>query len=137
MGCIVGAPSNIYRCRIGNNVRIGPFVEIQSDAVIGDDTVISSHCFLAGGTRVGSGVFLGHGVVTCNDKYPVANNPNFKLEPPVIEDGASIGSGVVILPGVTIGSGSIVGAGATIVSDVPANGIVICRAQQIQLRTLS
>lgn len=118
-------PVNIYRCKIGNHVRIGPFVEIQSDSVIGDGCVIGSHSFIASGTKIGSNAFIGHGVVTCNDRHPVPNNPQFKCEPPIIEDSASIGSGAIILPGVRIGSGAVVGAGAIVVRDVPAGGMAV------------
>lgn len=125
MGCIVGEPANIYRCKIGNYVRIGPFTEIQADAVIGDRTVVSSHCFIAAGTRIGSDCFIGHGVVTCNDKHPIANNPHYKFQPPTIEDGASLGSGVILLPGVRIGAMAQIGAGCIVTSDVPPNTVRI------------
>jgi acetyltransferase-like isoleucine patch superfamily enzyme len=125
MGCTATKPSNLYRCKIGNNCKIGPFVEIQSECTVGDSTVISSHCFIAAGTRIGSNVFLGHGVITCNDKRPSPHNADFTCEPPTIEDGASIGSGAIILPGVRIGAGSRVGAGAIIVRDVPSGATVV------------
>lgn len=81
--------------------------------------VIGSHSFICAGTKIGCDVFIGHGVVTCNDKYPVANNRAWICSPPTIDDGASIGSGAVILPGVTIGQGAIIGAGAIVTKDVP------------------
>lgn len=125
LNCTVLLPSNIYKCKIGNNVRIGPFVEIQSDCVVGDNSVVSSHCFLASGTRVGSHVFIGHGVMTCNDKYPVANNRDWLYEPPTIQDHASVGTGAIILPGVTIGEHAKIAAGAVITKNVPANTTAI------------
>ena len=114
-------PANIYRCKIGNGTRIGPFVEIQSAVIIGDGTVISSHSFICSGTRIGSRVFIGHGVQTCNDRWPVANNDLWDCEPPIIEDDVAIGSGSIILPGVIIGAGATIGAGAIITKDVPPN----------------
>lgn len=119
MGCTVQEPVNIYDAEIGNRVRIGPFVEIQRACVIGDDTVISSHSFLCGGLRVGKNVFIGHGVLTCNDRYPVANNPEYICNPPVIDDSAAIGSGAIILPGVRIGAFALVGAGVVVTRDIP------------------
>ena len=117
-------PVNIYRCRIGNGTRIGPFVEIQAGVSVGDGTVISSHAFICSGTRIGSRVFVGHSVVTCNDRWPVANNETYQCDPPVIEDDANIGSGAIILPGVVIGEGATVGAGAIVTKDVPPHTIV-------------
>lgn len=114
-------PVNIYRSKVGNYVRIGPFVEIQADVVIGDNTVLSSHSFICSGTKIGSNVFIGHGVMTCNDKHPVANNPDYRCDPPIIEDQVSVGSGAVILPGVRICAGAVIGAGAIVVKDVPPN----------------
>lgn len=111
-------PVNIYRCKIGNGTRIGPFVEIQAGAVVGDGTVISSHSFICGGARIGSGVFIGHHVTTCNDRWPVANAALWECDPPTIEDNANVGSGAVILPGVIIGEGATVGAGAIVTKDV-------------------
>ena len=119
MDCIVREPVNIYDAEIGNRVRIGPFVEIQRACVIGDDSVISSHSFLCGGLRVGKGVFFGHGVLTCNDRYPRANDPNFTCIPPIIHDGAVIGSGAILLPGVVIGSHALIGAGVVVTRDIP------------------
>jgi UDP-2-acetamido-3-amino-2,3-dideoxy-glucuronate N-acetyltransferase len=124
MDCIVTTPVNIYRCEIGNKVKIGPFVEIQGDVVVGDNTVISSHSFICAGTKIGSNVFIGHGVLTCNDRYPKAYNPGYLCQPPTIEDGANIGSGAIILPGVRICSGATVGAGCIVTKDVPAGATV-------------
>jgi UDP-2-acetamido-3-amino-2,3-dideoxy-glucuronate N-acetyltransferase len=123
-GCEVVTPINAYRCKVGNNVKIGPFVEIQADVVVGDCSVISSHSFICSGTKIGKNVFIGHGVLTCNDKYPVVNNADYKCEPPIIEDNASVGSGAVILPGVRIGAGATIGAGAVVAKDVERGTIV-------------
>ena len=112
-------PSNIYRCKIGNRVRIGPFVEIQDHCEIGDDSVIQSHSFIAAGTFIGERCFIGHGVITCNDSNPRANNKRWINSPPYIGDDVSIGSGAVILPGVSIMVSSVVAAGAVVVKDVP------------------
>lgn len=118
--CIVVSPVNAYGAKIGDRVRIGPFTEIQDGCVIGNDTVISSHTFLAGGTKIGKRCFLGHGVITCNDRRPIAKNKKWKREPVLIGNDVSVGSGVVILPGVRIGAGAIIGAGAVVAKDVPA-----------------
>lgn len=125
MDCIAVEPSNLYECKIGNNVKIGPFVEIQKDAVVGDGCVIGSHTFLCGGIRVGQNVFIGHGVMTCNDKNPVPHNAAFVYEPPIIEDKVSIGSGAIILPGVIIGESAVIGAGAIVTKSVlPGHTII-------------
>ena len=131
-GCIVYHPCNIYNCTIGNNVKIGPFTEIQEYCSICDGTVVGSHSFIAAGTRIGRNVFVGHGVITCNDKYPTANNKHWQSLPPSIDDGVSIGSGAIILPGIHIGENAIIGAGVTVVSDVPANTIYIGKRRAYQ-----
>lgn len=123
IGVTLVSPSNLYGCSIGDRVRVGPFVEIQEGCVIEHDSVISSHSFLAAGTIVGSRVFIGHGVMTCNDKNPRPNNPDYLKRPPRIRDGAAIGSGAVILPGVVIGEDATIGAGAVVTHDVPAGEV--------------
>ena len=125
MGCTVQQPVNLYHCKIGNYVRLGPFIEIQNDAVVGEGTVISSHSFICAGCRIGRGVFVGHGVQTCNDRYPIANNREWFSEPPIIEDFASIGSGAIILPGVRIGERAIIGAGAVVTKNVPPGATIV------------
>jgi len=124
-GCVVYEPCNIYNCVIGNNVRIGPFTEIQDLCCIGDGTVISSHSFISGGTKIGRNVFIGHAVVTCNDKYPIPNNSEWQSVPPSIGDGASVGSGAIVLPGIHIGENAVIGAGVTVLSDVPAGTVYV------------
>ena len=123
---------NIYGCEIGDGSQVGPFVEIQSDVVIGKNCKISSHSFLCSGVRIGNGVFVGHGVMTTNDRYPRATDGNGKiksngdwlLEPIVIGDNVSVGSNATILPGVIIESGCIIGAGAVVTKSVKSNSVV-------------
>jgi acetyltransferase-like isoleucine patch superfamily enzyme len=123
---------NLYGCTIGAETKIGPFVEIQKNVLVGKRCKISSHSFLCGGVSIGDGVFIGHGVMFTNDRYPRATTPQGKLQtaddwqviPTRVEDHASIGSGAVILCGVTIGKGAMVGAGAVVTKDVPAGAQV-------------
>ncbi len=123
---------NMYGCRIGDHVMVGPFVEIQKGVSVGARCKIESHSFLCEGVVLGEGVFVGHGVMFTNDLFPRAINEDgsvrgdeqWELLPTVVKDGASIGSNVTILPGVTIGEFSLVGAGSTVVKDVPAYTIV-------------
>ena len=112
---------NLYECRIGSDCRIGPFVEIQRDVSIGDACQIQSHSFVCSKVRIGNGVFVGHGVMFVNDRYP----PRFESrdwDEIVVEDNVAIGSNATILP-VRIGANSIIGAGAVVTRDVPANSI--------------
>ena len=112
---------NLYQCVIQAGAKIESFVTIEGDVVIGERTVVKPYCFIASGTRIGQDVFLGPGVIICNDKYPHANNTEFKPKPVIIEACASIGAGAIILPGRIIGEGSLVGAGAVVTRDVPAH----------------
>ncbi len=129
---IVYAFTNLYGCRIGDDTRIGTFVEIQRGAVIGARCKIQSHTFICDGITIGDGVFVGHGVMFVNDKRPAATaaagglqtEADWELMETVIEDGASIGSGAVILGGVRVGAGALVGAGAVVTRDVPAGATV-------------
>jgi len=131
-GVIVQAFANLYGCRIGDESRIGPFVEIQRGAVIGVRCKVSSHSFLCTGVELGDEVFVGHGVVFTNDRYPRAvtaagtlqTDGDWKLERTIVGRGASIGSGAIVLCGLTIGEEAIVGAGAMVTHDVP-NGAVV------------
>ena len=109
---------NLYGCIIDDNAQVGPFVEIQKDAYIGRNSKICSHAFVCSHTVILQDVFVGHGVMFCNDKYPWMTGHSV-LTGIVVESGASIGSGAVILPGVTIGEGALVGAGAVVTQDVP------------------
>lgn len=118
---------NLYGCRIGRDTKIGPFVEIQKNAVIGSRCKISSHTFICEGVTIEDEVFIGHGVLFINDRYPRATNDAGVLQteadwtviPTRVCRRASIGSGAVILCGVTIGEGALVGAGAVVTKDVP------------------
>lgn len=124
---------NLYGCEIGDNTKIGAFVEVQKNAVIGKNCKISSHTFICEGVLIEDNVFIGHGVTFINDSYPRATNPggelqteeDWKVEPTLIKQGASIGSGSTILSKVTIGEGAIVGAGSVVTRDVPANAIAV------------
>jgi len=132
-GVVAQAFVNLYGCRIGAESRIGPFVEIQRGAQIGARCKIQSHTFICEGVRMGDGVFVGHGVVFINDKVPRATAANGSLQTEadwtlletVVEDGASIGSGAVVLGGVRIGARALVGAGAVVTKDVEAGEIVV------------
>ncbi|BDQ02752.1 acyltransferase [Ignavibacterium sp.] len=123
---------NLYGCTIGDNTKIGTFVEIQKNATIGKNCKISSHTFICEGVHIGDGVFVGHNVTFINDKLPRAVNPDgsmqteadWKLEETFVKNGASIGSSATIMCGVTIGENAIVGAGAVVTKDVPPNTVV-------------
>src|SRR5579871_5691103 len=123
---------NLYGCRVGAHTRIGAFVEIQKGAVIGERCKISSHTFICEGVHVEDEVFIGHGVMFINDRYPRATTPtgepksddDWELQEIHVKHGASIGSNASILAGVTIGKGALVAAGAVVTSDVPAGVIV-------------
>lgn len=124
--------TNLYGCEIGDDVRIGAFVEIQKGARIGKQCKISSHSFICEGVALEDGVFIGHGVTFINDRYPRATNEDGVLQteadwtcvPTTVKRGASIGSGATILCGVTIGAGAIIGAGSVVTKDV-ADGAVV------------
>ena len=124
--------TNLYGCRIGSNSRIGPFVEIQRGAIIGSSCKIQSHTFICDGVTIGDEVFVGHGVMFINDKHPrAATNgqlqtaDDWELLPTIVEPGASLGSGAVILGGVTIGAAATVGAGAVVTRDIAPNETVV------------
>jgi UDP-2-acetamido-3-amino-2,3-dideoxy-glucuronate N-acetyltransferase len=123
---------NLYGCEIGDNTKVGTFVEIQRGAKVGANCKISSHSFICEGVTIGNGVFVGHGVTFINDLYPRATTDEGGLQtesdweciPTVVHDGASIGSGSTILAGISIGEKAIIGAGSVVTKDVPANTIV-------------
>lgn len=131
-GVVVGAFTNLYGCAIGDESRIGPFVEIQRGATIGARCKVQSHTFVCEGVRVEDEVFVGHGVMFVNDKYPRATTgegtlqttDDWELLQTVVERGASLGSGAIILGGVRVGAGAIVGAGAVVTRDVSAGAVV-------------
>ena len=123
---------NLYGCEIGDESKIGTFVEIQRGATVGRRVKISSHTFICEGVQIEDQVFVGHGVTFINDRYPRAVNDRGELQteddwnvvPTIVRKRASIGSGSTILCGVEIGEGAIVGAGSVVTKDVPAGSIV-------------
>lgn len=124
---------NLYGCKIGDNTKIGAFVEIQKNATIGSRCKISSHTFVCEGVAIEDDVFVGHGVVFINDRHPRATNAegtpqteaDWQVRPTLIKRGASIGSGAVIMCDVTIGENATIGAGAVVTKDVEANAVVV------------
>jgi acetyltransferase-like isoleucine patch superfamily enzyme len=124
---------NLYGCEIGDETKIGAFVEIQKNASVGKRCKISSHTFICEGVTIEDNVFIGHGVMFINDSYPRATaaggvlqtEADWKVEKTVIKKGASIGSGATILANLCVGENAIVGAGAVVTKDVPANTIVV------------
>jgi len=135
---------NLYGCAIGDHCKIGTFVEIQKGVTVGNRVKISSHSFLCEGVTIEDDVFIGHGVVFINDKYPRAIAVHGELQteadwtviPITIKRGASIGSNATILCGVTIGEGAMVGAGSVVTKNVPAHTIVVGNPARI-LRKLT
>ncbi len=123
---------NLYGCTIGDNTKIGAFVEVQKNATIGRNCKISSHTFICEGVTIEDDVFIGHGVTFVNDSYPRATARDGRLqteadwivEPTLVKQGASIGSGATILAKVTIGEGAIVGAGSVVTKSVSPGSIV-------------
>jgi acetyltransferase-like isoleucine patch superfamily enzyme len=123
---------NMYGCEIGDETKIGAFVEIQKNSSVGRRCKISSHTFVCEGVTIEDNVFVGHGVTFVNDSYPRATTPegglqteaDWHVEKTLVKRGASIGSGATILANLTIGENAIVGAGSVVTRDVPANVIV-------------
>jgi acetyltransferase-like isoleucine patch superfamily enzyme len=123
---------NLYGCEIGDETKIGAFVEIQKNATVGKRCKISSHTFVCEGVTIEDNVFVGHNVAFINDSYPRATTEegglqteaDWKVERTVVKRGASIGSGCTILANITIGESALVGAGSVVTKDVPANSIV-------------
>jgi acetyltransferase-like isoleucine patch superfamily enzyme len=123
---------NLYGCTVGDNTRIGAFVEVQKNATIGAGCKISSHTFICEGVTIEDNVFIGHNVTFINDTYPRATTPDgrpqteedWKVEPTLVKKGASIGSSATILGNVTVGERAIVGAGSVVNKDVPPDTIV-------------
>ena len=132
-GVVVHSFTNLYGCRIGDDTRIGTFVEIQRGAVVGARCKIQSHTFICDGVTIEDEVFVGHGVMFVNDKYPAAASalgelkgaPDWELLPTVVERGAALGSGATILGGLRIGRGALVGAGAVVTRDVAPGAVVV------------
>ena len=123
---------NLYGCEIGDETKIGAFVEIQKNARVGRRCKVQSHTFICEGVEIEDNAFIGHGVTFTNDKYPRATtesgelqtDADWKVEKTVVKKGASIGSGATILSNLTIGEGAIVGAGSVVTKNVPAGAIV-------------
>lgn len=132
-GVVVYSFTNLYGCLIGDGTRIGPFVEIQRGATVGRNCKVQSHAFVCDGVDIGDDVFVGHGVLFVNDKFPTATDAHGELKGEGdwallrtrIESGASLGSGAVILGGVTIGERARVGAGAVVTRDVAPDDTVV------------
>ena len=124
--------TNLYGCEIGDDVKVGAFVEIQKGAKVGNRCKISSHSFICEGVTLEDEVFVGHGVTFINDRFPRATNGNGSMQteadwtcvPTVVKKGASLGSGVTILCGVVIGERATVGAGSVVTKDVPDGAVV-------------
>jgi len=122
---------NLYGCAVGDDTKIGAFVEIQKNASVGNRCKISSHTFICEGVTIEDNVFVGHSVAFINDNYPrstttdgqLQTEADWKVETTLVKKGASIGSGCTILANVTIGENSIVGAGSVVTRDVPPNSI--------------
>jgi acetyltransferase-like isoleucine patch superfamily enzyme len=130
---------NLYGCEIGDETRIGPFVEVQKGAKIGPRCKIQSHTFICEGVTIEPEVFVGHGVTFINDRYPRATNPSGELktesdwecQTTLVKRGASIGSGATLLGGITIGENAIIGAGSVVTRDVPPNETVVGNPAQL------
>lgn len=129
---VVGPFTNLYGCSVGSGTRVGPFVEIQRGASVGERCKIQSHTFICDGVEIQDEVFVGHGVVFINDRRPRASNASgellddseWLLEHTVVERAAAVGSGATILCGVRIGEGALVGAGAVVTKDVAPHTVV-------------
>ena len=122
---------NLYGCQIGDDVKIGTFVEIQKGAIVGNRCKISSHTFICEGVTLEDEVFIGHNVTFTNDRFPRATaggrlqtEADWSCVPTLVKRGASIGSGAVLLCGITIGENALVGAGSVVIRDVPAGAVV-------------
>ena len=135
---------NLYGCEIGENTKIGAFVEVQKNAKIGCNCKISSHTFICEGVTIEDNVFIGHGVTFINDIYPRATaggalqtEADWKVAPTLIRRGASIGSGATILANLTIGENAMIGAGSVVTHSVPANAIVAGNPARILRSTVT
>jgi UDP-2-acetamido-3-amino-2,3-dideoxy-glucuronate N-acetyltransferase len=142
-GVIVYSFTNLYGCQIGDHTRIGPFVEIQRGAIVGSKCKIESHTLICDGVEIGDAVFVGHGVMFVNDRFPRAatdgrlvTKGEWELLRTVVEDEAALGSGAVIVGSVRIGRGAIIGAGAVVTRDVePGQTVAGVPARDLRSRT--
>jgi UDP-2-acetamido-3-amino-2,3-dideoxy-glucuronate N-acetyltransferase len=132
---------NLYGCSVGDDTKIGAFVEIQKNAVIGSRCKISSHTFVCEGVTIEDEVFVGHGVMFINDRFPRAvaggrlqTETDWQVVPTRIGRGASIGSGAVLLCGITVGARAMVGAGAVVTRDVPEHAVVAGVPARVRMR---
>lgn len=116
-------PVNLYECEIGDNVKVGPFVEIQKGVKIGSRSIISSHSFIPTGVEIGEDTFIGHGVMFTNDVFDSEKIENWEMKRTIIGDRVRIGSNSTILP-VKIGNNVVIGAGSVVTKDIPDNSIV-------------
>jgi acetyltransferase-like isoleucine patch superfamily enzyme len=136
---------NLYGCEVGDETKVGAFVEIQKNAKVGTRCKISSHTFICEGVTIEDNVFVGHGVVFINDMYPRATTADgglqtekdWKVDKTLVKKGASIGSGATILANVTIGENAIVGAGSVVTRNVPSNAIVAGNPARVLRSTTS
>lgn len=126
-------PVNLYECEIGDNVKIGPFVEIQKGVKIGSRSIISSHSFIPTGVEVGEDTFIGHGVMFTNDVFDSDLIENWKMRETKIGNRVRIGSNSVILP-VTIGDNVVIGAGSVVTKDIPDGSVVFGNPAKIKSR---
>jgi len=116
--CKVADSANIYKAIIGKNCFIGPWVEIQNDVIIGNNTRVHSHTLICEGMVIGKSCFIGHGVMTANSRYPSTASKEWNCEPPILGNEVIIGSNATLLPGVKIGNNAVIGAGITVLRDI-------------------
>lgn len=135
---------NLYGCSIGDNTKIGAFVEIQKNATVGNNCKVSSHTFVCEGVTIEDDVFVGHGVMFINDKVPrstaggaLQTEADWLVVPTVIKKGASLGTNSTIMCGVTVGENAVVGAGSVVLKDVPANTVVAGNPARVLRKVVS
>jgi len=123
-GTVIHDQVNLYKCKIGRNCKIDAYVYIEEGVVIGDNCKIRPLVFIPTGVTLEDNVFIAPGVIFTNDRYPKVSG-EWKLQPIIVKEGASIGAGAVIMPGVTIGKNALISAGAVVTKNVPDNSIVV------------